>query len=113
MATTQNPDLAIPTGLTRKGRAVATAILAKMIELDRAYTGGCKLFESPKVWAERGEEWGRNSLLIVIHDGGDAAPFFNHDYMAYDSMEMMRKHLEPLGVYAEQCTSWYTAIYEA
>lgn len=34
------------------------------------------------------------------------------DHCAYESMEGVRKALEPLGLYAEQCTSWYSAVYK-
>jgi hypothetical protein len=72
---------------------------------------GYKVFYSPEEWAERGELYGKNSELIVMHDGGDHAAFFNLDYMKYDLHDMMQKELEKLGYYAEQCTSCYTAIY--
>lgn len=110
--TTINEDLKIPTGLSKRGRKAAQTILRVMKECEMTYTGGCKLFYTPAQWKERGETYGRESLLIVVHDGGDAAHFFNWDYGAFELMERMSNALNEVGCFAEQCTSWYTAIYE-
>ena len=74
--------------------------------------GGCQAFYSPKQWAARGEEYGLKASLIVVHDGGAAAPYFNMDYCDYKNQEQMIEALSKIGYWAEQCTSWYTAIYE-
>lgn len=103
--------LTVPTGLTRKGRTAAKAILAFLKERKADNTGGCRAFYTPDEWAERGETYGTESLLVVVHDGGDHAPYFNLDYCAYEAWEAMNAHLRKHGVYAEQCTCWYTAIY--
>lgn len=103
--------LDIPEDLTGKGRKAAEAILAFLRERGDAFTGGCRVFYSPEEWADRGESYGRDSLLIVVHDGGNHAPYFNLDYCAYEAWEDMLAYLREHGVYAEQCTSWYTAIY--
>lgn len=76
-----------------------------------AETGGCRAFYTGEEWRERGERYGQGALMIVVHDGGDHAPYFNWDYGAYPAMEKMNKTLEKVGVWAEQCTGWYTAIY--
>jgi len=70
-----------------------------------------EVFYTPEEWKERREQYGTDSLLVVCHDGGDHAPFFNLDYEAYARWEEMIAALRPLGVYSEQCTSWYSAIY--
>jgi hypothetical protein len=108
---TTRDDLAIPTDLAPKGRKAAEAILSLLREKAADDTGGCKAFYSPEEWAERGESYGTESLLVVVHDGGCHAPFFNLDYCMYGYWEAMSAHLRKHGVYAEQCTSWYTAIY--
>ena len=115
--TTVDSTIEIPKGLSRLGRRAAQTILRVMQEQAKEMgsefsTGGCKLFYSPKEWKDRGEEYGTESLLVVVHDGGDAAYWFNYDYMAYSMIDKMTKELqEKLNVYAEQCTCWYTAIY--
>jgi hypothetical protein len=68
-------------------------------------------FYTPEEWRARGEKYGALSVLVVVHDGGPYAPLFNYDYEDYKAIEAMQKALEPLGLYAEQCTGWYSAIY--
>lgn len=75
--------------------------------------GGCRAFYTPEEWLEREEKYGTSSVLIVCHDGGDMAAFFNPDYEAYGWMDVMQKALQKEGFMAEQCTSWYTAVYRA
>jgi hypothetical protein len=69
-------------------------------------------FYTPKEWKDRGERYGLQSELIVVHDGGDLASFFNPDYGSWKLQSAMDAALEKVGYYAEPCTSWYTAIYK-
>lgn len=102
----------IPTkALGSKGRAAAEAILAFLQEKNLTDHGGGGKFYGPEEWENRGESYGLGALLIVTHDGGDHAPAFNWDYEAYDLVEDLRLALQKIGVYVEQCTSWYSAIY--
>ena len=101
----------IPTGLSKNGRKAAEEIVAFLKDEDRTDHGEGGRFYTPKKWRERGESYGLGSLLIVVHDGGDHAPAFAWDYEEYDLMDRLRKRLAPLGVYVEQCTSWYSAVY--
>jgi hypothetical protein len=101
----------IPEGLTPEGRKAAEAIVEVVKKGDDTYLGGCKPFYTPEEWRERGEEYGLESELIVVHDGGDLVCYFNYDYGAYKSVEKMEEALEELGMFAEPCTSWYSAIY--
>ena len=104
-------DFAIPEGLSAKGREAAEAII-KFLEANGADdAGGCKVFYTPKEWADRDEEYGLKSELVVVHDGGDHAGAFNYSYEQYDLIDGLLETLEPLGLYAEQCTCWYSAIY--
>jgi hypothetical protein len=73
--------------------------------------GGCRTFYSPEEWRERGESYGRDSVLIVVHDGGDYAHAFNFDYGNWELRDQINAALAEAGYYAESCTSWYTAIY--
>lgn len=50
--------------------------------------------------------------LCVVHDGPPAAPFFNYDYEDYASIEQMTQLLNPLNVYTEDQTGWYSAIFK-
>jgi hypothetical protein len=104
-----NPDLAIP---FHKSTAPAKVILAHLKKKKMTYTGGCQAFYTPEEWKERGEQDGLTSELIVVHDGGDLAPFFNGDYEQFNLKSSMHKALEKAGYYSQQMTCWYTAIYK-
>lgn len=93
-------------------RLAYDSIISVLKAHDALDTGGCRAFYSPQEWKDRDEEYGRNSVLIVVHDGGDHAPFFNYSYECYSLMEAMNAGLGQAGFYAEQCTAWYTAIYK-
>lgn len=96
-------------------------------EEDCASGGGCRAFYTPQEWEDRGEQYGQEAELIVVYDGGDLGYYFNMDRsydmtcMAaeagfkpepYATYEKMRKALEAIGFYAEECTGWYSAIYK-
>ena len=70
-------------------------------------------FKTPQEWAERGEDYGLKSVLVVLHDGGNQAPYLNLDYCAYKCHEKMAEALRDIGYYVEQCTCWYSAVYKA
>ncbi len=104
-------DIACPQELGVKGIAAHTAIMSLLRERDATQMGGCKAFYSPAEWTVRGEKYGLESVLIVCHDGGEHTAYFNFDYLEYDRMEEMRLALAMAGVWVEQCTSWYSAVY--
>ena len=89
---------------------IANAIL-NILPVD-ASGGGCRAFYSPKEWKERKEDYGLNSVLIVVHDGGDLAKYCNPDYESYSDCENLNKALEKIGYYLEGCTCWYSAVYK-
>lgn len=100
--------------LSGKAKTIANSIVEWMTQRygEAPDGGGCRAFYSQKEWKERGESYGSGSVLILCHDGGDLAPLCNWDYECYESMDKFKVFLkEKHGVYAEQCTSWYTAVY--
>ena len=105
---------AVPTGLSRKARKLALA-LAKLAK-ERNWNAGQKVFWSPKQWRDKGEPYGENSSLIILHEGGDHAPFFSMDYSyeagSYDQYEEQLKFLSGYGFWSEGIYRWSTAIYE-
>jgi hypothetical protein len=107
-------DLACPEGLNELGRKAHSAIVAELERQEATHTGGCKVFYSPTEWRARGEDYGHSlkSALIVVHDGGAHAAAFDFDHECYGVMESMRKALEAVGCFVEQCTSWYSAVYK-
>ena len=68
-------------------------------------------FYTPAQWAARHEEYGLDSKLIIVHDGPPLAPYFNPAYECYHALRDMREAIEATGHYVEQCTCWYSAIY--
>jgi hypothetical protein len=105
-----NPDLVKPEGLSPGGHAAYDAVVRVLRARRATSTGGCTAFHTPAAWAARGEQYGGNSLLVVVYDGGDVARFFRmgDDDRAY---EAMRAALAAVGCFAEECTGWYSAIY--
>lgn len=104
-------DFDIPSGLSKKGREAAKAFVQFLKERGRLNSGGCKVFYSPKEWRERGELYGRDSLLIICHDGGDHAAAVNLDYEQYKLNDELIQHFDKHGVWVESCTCWYAAVY--
>jgi hypothetical protein len=72
-------------------------------------TGG-QLY-TPKEWRERGELYGLKSKLVIVHDGGDFAPYLNLDYGCYKLFDKMVEFFSKHGYYIEACTCWYSAVY--
>lgn len=103
--------LELPPGANTEQARIRTAIMTVLEKHGSAHSGGCRVFYTPAAWAVRGEEHGTNSMLIVVHDGGAHAPFFNYDYEQYGAIEEMRRALQEIGCYTECCTSWYSAVY--
>jgi len=95
--------------LTGDQLAIANAVLAV---LPKGSTGGgCRAFWTPAEWKERGENYGNNATLILVHDGGALAAFCNYDYCEYAKIEKLDKALGKIGYYVEACTSWYSGVY--
>jgi hypothetical protein len=74
--------------------------------------GGCRAFYTPGEWKERREKYGTDSVLVLVHDGGDLAPFCNYDYCQYGKIESLNEALAERGYWFECCTSWYSAVYK-
>lgn len=108
MSSTLNPDLRIPTPLSRQGRRAAQVILGALEQWYLTYTGGCRAFYTPEEWLLRGERYGTGSLLVVVHDGGDIASIMD-DGKLFESLQHLLGHRA--GVYLEPCTCWYSAVY--
>jgi hypothetical protein len=120
-------DFAMPAGLTEPGRRAYEIIVAYLKERGFANNGTCKAFYAPAEWAAREEAYGTESHLVVVYDGGTIRPVFSMD-AAYDLdcavyqetgktrtpyglYEGMQDKLREAGLYFEECTSWYSAIY--
>ena len=113
MTTQINPDWDIPTGLSVKATKGAEIIRAFASEHDLMFTGGCRIFVNPTEWKQ---QYGGNSLLIVVHEGTASDVCLSldgaYDRGSYDLFEALSKKLRGVGVYLEQCTRCYSALYE-
>jgi hypothetical protein len=79
---------------------------------DRSATGGgCTAFYTSDEWRARGEQFGKTSVLVLVHDGGDLAPICNPAYGQDTMSDDLVRSLHRAGFYREQCTCWYSAIY--
>lgn len=104
-----NRDLLPPDALSEEAKAAYDVILKFLIDWKLTFTGGCTAFKNPKTWDDG--YFGKNAILIVLHDGGNVGCAFSYDKMQYDIVEAMQARLKKVGLYAEQCTSWYSAIH--
>lgn len=104
-------DWPIPGNLCPLGKKSAEGIHQFLVENDLTSHGGGGRFYSPQEWKDRDEAHGTESLLVITHDGGSHAAAFNSDYERYELMDELREKMEEIGVYIEQCTSWYSAVY--
>ena len=111
-----NQDWRVPTGLSRKARKLVFAIRKLALKFSWS-AGGQKVFWSPKEWAEKGEQYGKGAELVILHEGGDHAPYFSLDH-AYDerhpylNYEFTIAFLQKYGYWSEGLYTWSTAIYK-
>lgn len=118
--------LAAPAGLSDAGRRAHEIIVAYLRDHGCADVDG-PVFHAPAAWA-KDHEYGARSHLVVSYDGAGAIrPVFSMD-AAYDLdcahyrrtgasrapyalYEGMQERLRAAGLYFEECTGWYSAIY--
>ena len=116
-------DWAKPDGLSSQGEKAYQIVREYLITNGLTFTGGCKLFHTPKEWTEKqGWEHGYGSELIVCFEGAAAGRALSFD-KAYESarpgvdcyrlLEDLQMKLREAGLFFEQCTTFYSAIYKA
>lgn len=91
------------------GEALTIANIVKNVLGQEADNGGCQAFRDPDTWDDT---YGRQSKLILVHDGGDLARYCSYDYQDYSSIEKLSQALAEGGYWVEQCTTWYSAVYK-
>lgn len=111
------PNLRIPTGLTEAGQRAHAIILAYLQQHRLSGSKDSRTFYSPGEWRARNEKYGAQGQLIIVYDGGDLRPVFSMD-AAYDRgtyalYEGLQEKLHEVGLYFEECTNWYSAVYRA
>lgn len=117
-------DLDMPEGLSDAGRRAHAIIVAYLAEHGVKQAGQFQAFHSPASWDQ---EYGGRSHLVIDHRGGPLGPVFSMDaayehdcanyrrtgktrepYMLYQGM--MDK-LREAGLFFEDCTRRYSAVY--
>lgn len=104
-----NADLFPPEGISPRAKQAYDVIIAFLIEQDLTFTGGCKVFSTPEEWQG---EYGKNSLLVILYEGADVGDAFSYDRERYSLIEALDAKLAEIGLFSEQCTSYYSAVYE-
>jgi hypothetical protein len=102
----------IPDGLSDQGRRAAEIIR----DFCREHKLGSnqRVFHSPAEWTLG---YGQGSLMVVLHEGSDANRALSMDGADeqnggdYSLYEALQERLREAGVYIEQCTRWYSAVY--
>jgi hypothetical protein len=113
-------DLKAPEGLSERSLQAWETIVQFLVANDLTYTGGCGAFMDPKEWKERGGEYGTESVLVIFHEGSEVGQAFSMDDCyerggganCYAKLEAMSDELAKIGLFAEQCTRRYSAVYE-
>ena len=103
----------MPGGLTETGQRAHLIILEYLQQHGLTNTVGCRAFYSPTEWTGRGEKYGALAHLIVVYDGSDMRQAFSLDaaWPTYSLYEGMQDKLCAAGLYFEECTCWYCAVY--
>ena len=101
-----------PEGLSPTGEAAHAVIMKFLTKKRLVSSGGCKVFYSPAEWRERGEEYGTESELIVVYDGGDHRCAFNMDCECYKTIDQLQEELHKVGCFFEEATCWYGSVYK-
>jgi len=101
----------LPDGLSPLAIQVANKIIDLANEHGLRVPPTHRIFYTPQEWDQRGEDYGTDSMLIVVHDGDEIGALFSYDHECYAFIESTDAALKAIGAYAEPCTMWYTAIY--
>jgi hypothetical protein len=114
----ENRDLIMPAGLDEKGQQ-AYQIIVEYLNANKLTTTELKVFYTPAEWRERDEDYGTEARLIVVYDGATSLKrVFSMDACyesarpeGYKHYEALQAKLDEAGLYFQECTRWYGAIY--
>jgi hypothetical protein len=114
----------MPEGLSTQGQRAHAIIVAYLTERGLLKNDGDQAFHAPGNW---NQAYGTRSLLVIDHQGGPLGPVFSMD-SAYESdcahyrktgksrepyalYEGLQEKLREVGLYFEDCTRRYSAVY--
>jgi hypothetical protein len=103
-------ELAIPDGIPENVKDFCRELRNSMRVRGEEGCGGCKAFYAPGEWVDPVDE---HVLLVVCHDGGAMASWFNLNYdqiKLYDSVDLM---LRSRGLWREHEDAAVSHIYKA
>lgn len=111
--------LQAPSDLSAQGKLAHEVVLKFLRAHKLTRTDAAPVFYSPKEWTKRGEKYGHKGVLIVAYENADARYAFSLDAAAtirtkggtYSTTDALQTALAEHGMHAEECTSWYAAIY--
>ena len=100
--------------LNAKEKSIAEVFvkIAKEIS-ENPSDGGCKAFYKASEWRARGEDYGTDSELVVVYDGGDLYSICNTTAGCPSFDDSLQEELFKKGYFFEQCTTWYGAVYKS
>jgi len=104
-----NSDLLPPEGISPRAKQAYDVILPFLIAHDLTFTGGCQVFHRPEDWDG---DYGKGSVLVILYEGASAGNAFSYDREQYPLIEALDKELAKIGLFSEQCTTYYSAVYE-
>lgn len=103
----KDKDLEIPANL----HPAAAGFCKDLIRLLRGGgCGGCKAFHTPEDAAAFCTPHS-SAVLVVCHDGGSLAPYFNLDYGNYKAYDKVDNLLKARGLWREAQNAAVTLIY--
>jgi hypothetical protein len=100
------PVFSHPAGLSEEGNTAWATVTRVLLEQKATQAGvNRQVFVNPSEWPTQ-----LDAELLVVHDGGDHAPYFNLDYGAYLNRAIMDGALREVGLYIEPLTPQHSMI---
>lgn len=107
------PDFACPDGLSPEGVKAWGTVVRLLQEKGNLHSGGhTHVFYSPAAWRAKGEVYGLDSELVILHDVGSHAAYFNYNYGNHSAIKCMRQALTEQGLYTKVFFDSNAAVYK-
>jgi hypothetical protein len=100
-------NMGMPLGLTDTAKKAYWIIAKALVKHGQIYTGGCRAFSNPNDWDSTHSSC-KNSLLVIIHDGGDLSYVFGAFEKPYGEIV---NALAGMNLYVEGCSGVVSGVY--